>query len=182
MIRWVTAFSFLVLAGCASAPPVLPVLGQIPDFHLLDQHGRPFSRAALDGKPWVADFIFTSCTGPCPRMSGLMRQIQAGANQIRLVSFTVDPERDTPLVLGAYAQRFHADPTRWSFLTGERQALDDLARNAFKLGNVDGTLSHSTRFVLVDGRGRIRGYYGTSEDSPVTSVLRDLRVLSAEKS
>jgi len=99
-----------------------------------------------------------------------------------LVSFSVDPERDTPPVLAEYAQRYHAQDGRWFFLTGARQTLDTLDRDAFKLGNVDGTLNHSTRLVLVDRHGRIRGYYGTSDESPVTAVLRDIRRLVAEKS
>jgi protein SCO1/2 len=171
----------LLLAGCAGPAP-LPILGQIPDFRLTDQAGQPFDRATLNGRIWVADFIFTTCTGPCPRMSSLMRQVQSLSPDARLVSFTVDPDRDTPPVLATYAQRFHAEPGRWFFLTGDRPALDTLARNAFKLGNVDGTLNHSTRLVLVDRQGRIRGYYGTSDDSPVTAVARDIKRLLREKS
>jgi protein SCO1/2 len=176
--------ALLSLAGCA-ARPELPVYGQIPAFQLIDQTGRSFDRTALDGRIWVADFIFTTCTGPCPRMSSLMRQVQsaaAGVPNVRLVSFSVDPERDTPPVLAQYAQRYRAEEGRWFFLTGARQTLDALDRDAFKLGNVDGSLNHSTRFVLVDRRGRIRGYYGTSDESPVTAVLRDIKRLAAEKS
>jgi protein SCO1/2 len=171
----------LLLAGCAGPSP-LPVYGHVPDFRLTDQAGLPFDRASLDGRIWVADFIFTTCTGPCPRMSSLMRQVQSVAPEAQLVSFTVDPEHDTPPVLAAYAQRFRAEAGRWFFLTGDRQTIDTLGRDAFKLGNVDGTLNHSLRFVLVDRQGRIRGYYGTSEDSPVTAVARDIRWLVREKS
>jgi len=176
--------ALLSLTGCARWPE-LPVYGQVPAFELTDQAGRTFDRTALDGRIWVADFIFTTCTGPCPRMSSLMRQLQsaaAGVPDVRLVSFSVDPERDTPPVLAEYAQRYHAQDGRWFFLTGARQTLDTLDRDAFKLGNVDGTLNHSTRLVLVDRHGRIRGYYGTSDESPVTAVLRDIRRLVAEKS
>jgi protein SCO1 len=171
----------LFLVACVGPAP-LPVFGHVPDFHLTDQAGQPFDSSVLNGRIWVADFIFTACTGPCPRMSALMRQVQSLSPDARLVSFTVDPERDTPAVLAAYAQRFHAEPARWFFLTGDRPTLDTLARNAFKLGNVDGTMNHSTRFVLVDRQGRIRGYYGTSDESPVTAVARDIKQLVREKS
>ena len=137
--------------------PPLPVFGQIPGFELIDETGRPFDGKSLEGKVWVADFIFTTCSGPCPRMSSLMRQVQQASSampDVKLVSFTVDPERDTPAALAQYAARYHAQPERWHFLTGPREALDRLTRDAFKLGNVDGQLVHSTRLVLLIGQGQ----------------------------
>jgi protein SCO1/2 len=94
----------------------------------------------------------------------------------------VDPERDTPPVLAEYATRYRAQPGRWYFLTGDRTTLDALDRRAFMLGNVDGSLQHSTRFVLVDRQGRIRGYYGTSEDDPTARLIVDIRQLANEPS
>src|SRR5258708_2927382 len=138
----------LMVAGCVRQPPPLPVLGQIPGFELTAETGQPFDRKALDGKVWVADFIFTTCTGPCPRLSSLMHNVQqsvSGMPDVRLVSFSVDPEHDTPSALAQYAVRYHAQPDRWRFLTGPRESLDRLARNDFKLSNVDGSLVHSTR-------------------------------------
>jgi protein SCO1/2 len=182
MIRW-PVFALLLLAACAPRPP-LPAYGQIPNFELTSESGQPLRRASLDGKVWVADFIYTTCTGPCPRMSTLMRQVQTLSGnlpQVQLISFTVDPERDTPEVLAAYAKRYHADSSRWRFLTGSRDTLHMLSREAFKLGNVDGTLNHSTRLVLIDARGRIRGYYGTDEDDPVQRLLEDTKRLLREK-
>src|SRR6266481_7297210 len=116
--------ALLMVAGCVRQPPPLPVLGQIPGFELTDETGQPFDRKALDGKVWVADFIFTTCTGPCPRMSSLMRQVQQASGAIpgvQLVSFTVDPEHDTPAALALYAARYHAQSERWHFLTGARE-------------------------------------------------------------
>lgn len=170
----------VVCAGCARRAP-LPIYGQVPDFELTAQSGEAIQRKMLDGKIWVADFIFTHCSGPCPRMSAQMSQVQRSVTGVKLVSFTVDPARDTPQVLAAYAQRFHADPGRWLFLTGPQPTLHMLQREAFKLGNVDGSLNHSTRFVLVDRRGRIRGYYGTADDS-WRNLLPDIKTLSAEGS
>jgi protein SCO1/2 len=174
----------VALAGCARRPP-LPVYGQVPDFRLTSQTGEAFDRHALDGKIWVADFIYTHCPGPCPRMSAQMRRVQASITElsdVRLISFSVDPERDTPPVLAEYAIRYHAQPGRWFFLTGDRKTLDALDRRAFMLGNVSGSLEHSTRFVLVDRQGRIRGYYGTSEDDPTAHLIADIRLLARERS
>jgi len=178
--------AFVILfsaAACGKRDP-LPVYGQVPSFRLISQTGEPFDRKTLDGKIWVADFIFTNCTGPCPRMSSQMRRIQTlvtGLADVRMVSFSVDPDRDTPAALAEYAKRFHAQPG-WFFLTGDRTTLDALDRRAFMLGNVDGSLQHSTRFVLVDRKGRIRGYYGTSEDDPTARLIVDIRRLEKERS
>jgi protein SCO1/2 len=174
----------MVLAACTRVPP-LPVYGQVPGFQLTSQSGEPFDRKALEGKIWVADFIFTRCPGPCPRMSAQMRRIQSAVRElpdVRLVSFSVDPERDTPAVLAAYATRYEAQPGRWFFLTGDRKSLDALDRRAFMLGNIDGSLEHSTRFVLVDRRGKIRGYYGTDQDDPTARLIVDIRRLVRENS
>src|SRR6266699_328853 len=175
--------ALVVLAGCVAQQPPLPVYGQVPHFELTAETGQPFDGKSLDGKVWVADFIFTTCTGPCPRMSSLMRQVQQAAIPgVHLVSFSVDPEHDTPAALSAYAARYHAQPERWHFLTGQREALDHLARDAFKLSNVDGSLVHSTRLVLVDRQSRIRRYYTTSDDDPAAQVVRDIKRVLAERS
>jgi protein SCO1/2 len=181
--------SFLVAAsllscGCISTGPPLPVLGQVPAFSLTAETGRPFDSKTLDGKVWVADLIYTTCPGPCPRMSSLMRQVEQLSStmpDVRLVSFTVDPEHDTPAVLAQYAIRYHAEPGRWRFLTGPREELNHLARDAFKLSSVDGSLTHSTRLVLLDRQSRIRGYYSTSDNDPVRELVRDIRRVLAEK-
>jgi len=187
MIRhWLIVFALLVGAfGCGTRPAPLPILGTIPNFELTAETGEPFQGKSLAGQVWVADFIFTSCQGPCPRMSGLMRVIQkelAGVQGVTLVSFTVDPDRDTPEVLAAYGKRYQAEPGRWRFLTGAKEALHRLSRDAFRLGDVDGGLNHSTRFVVVDRQGRIRGYYGTAEDGNWKQVVPDVRRLLEEES
>jgi len=177
------ASSTLVLSGCA-AHAGLPQYSSIPDFILTDQTGTQFSSASqLKGKIWIADFIFTNCTGPCPRMSSQMHHLQtglAGVDGIRLISFTVDPDRDTPTVLATYAARFEAKAGTWFFLTGPRDSLHQLSRNAFMLGDVDGTLQHSTRFVLVDRSSKIRGFYLTSEDDAIPRLIADAKSLAHE--
>ena len=176
--------SFLLLAGCATQPP-LPTLGQIPAFKTLTDHfAKPFdSTAQLQQKIWVADFFFTSCPGPCPRMSSQMHQVQAAfANEDRLllVSFTVDPTHDSVPVLSEYSKHFEAIPGKWFFLTGPQKDLDFLAKDAFKLGTVDGSLEHSTRFALVDGASRVRAYYLTSEKDAIERLIADARRLLKE--
>jgi len=179
----VALFGF-ALAGCRREPP-LPIYGAVPPFSLTAQNGRPFARTALDGQVWVADFIFTTCRGPCPLMSYKMRRLQDVAARypdVRLVSFTVDPAHDTPAVLAEYAGRYRADPARWFFLTGQPAALDALGRGAFKLQSVDGSLIHSTRFVLVDRRSQIRGYYDSAEDGFLERIAADIAHLREEGS
>jgi protein SCO1 len=171
-------------AACAPKTP-LPVLGEAPPFQLTSQSGESFERKALDGHVWVADFIFTTCPGPCPRMSSQMREIQsatAATPDVKLVSFTVDPAHDTPEVLAAYGKHFLAQPGRWYFLTGPQNQLDEIGRSGFKLNAVDGSPDHSTRFVLIDRAARIRGYYASSDDGFLSRLLRDLRQLEREKS
>jgi protein SCO1/2 len=153
----------------------------VPEFRLTAHTGEEFSSAALNGKIWVADFMFTNCPGPCPRMTTQMRSIQkavAGQPNVRFVSFTVDPARDTPDVLTAYARRYQADLDTWYFLTGAVEKLHQLKRETFLLGDVNGVnFEHSTRFVLVDGDGRIRGFYSTSEPSDIDKLVSDLHKL-----
>ena len=133
-----------VLAGCRQVDN-LPSYGVVPAFELIAQNGQPFHSRTLHGRIWVADFIFTTCQGPCPRMTSQMHRIQtAASNAVKLVSFTVDPRHDTPEVLAAYAKQHAALADRWYFLTGPQATLHKLDRDAFKLGDVDGSLMHST--------------------------------------
>jgi protein SCO1/2 len=183
MRRWLPAMA-AVLAGCARMSDPLPAFNTVPDFQLVSQSGERFdSQTELRGKLWIADFIFTTCTGPCPRMSSQMKRVQREMNafpEVRLVSFTVDPENDTPTALAEYARRYAADPARWHFLTGDKQTLHKLNREAFMLGNVDGSLDHSTRFILIDRAGRVRKYYHTNEGDFVPELVRDVRGLLRE--
>jgi len=112
-------------------------------------------------------------------MSSQMHQVQMALENrgIQLVSFTVDPEHDTPEVLAEYGKKFKATPGVWHFLTGARADLHHLSMDVFKLGPVDGSLEHSTRFVLVDRSGQIRGYYLTSEPDAIPRLIEHARSL-----
>jgi protein SCO1/2 len=107
-------------------------------------------------------------------MSSKMRRVQAADPHLLLLSFSVDPEHDTPEALAAYAKRYHAQQN-WLFLTGPRDTLQKLSRDAFKLSDLG--MTHSTRFVLVDQKSRIRAYYGTVSEDPVRELLADVRRL-----
>ncbi|MDE3198323.1 MAG: SCO family protein [Acidobacteriota bacterium] len=178
-MKYLLGLTAVLLAGCARKP--LPVLGTVPAFELTDQQGRHFAGAALNGHVWIADFVFTNCEGPCPRMSSRMHKLQGATGPaVHLVSFTVDPDRDTPGVLAAYGKRFGADDSRWTFLTGAKTTLSVLDRDAFHLGTVGDVMEHSTRFVLVDRRGRIRGYYGLADKNLIETLARDAERLEKE--
>jgi protein SCO1/2 len=174
-------------ASYARRQAELPVLGVLPAFSLTERSGRMVTRNDLMGRPWVADFIFTRCTGICPLLSARMAGLQeslAGRPDVKLVSISVDPQWDTPEVLARYADRHGADPDQWLFLTGEWDAIRKLVGEGFKLGVSrakagevpDGELvTHSERLVLVDGQGRIRGYYHGTEDDSVEKLEADLQ-------
>ena len=176
--RRLIALLAIVLASCRKEP-ALDDFGLVPQFELVNEQGQPFGSKQLAGKVWIADFIYTTCPGPCPRMSAIMAKLQTdAAGDFRMVSFTVDPARDTPAAFAAYAKKFNADPNRWTFLTGPRETLQMLNRHGFKLGDVDGSLDHSTRFVLVDQKMHIRGFYGTSDEDGIAQLKHELnRVL-----
>jgi protein SCO1 len=162
--------------------------GTVPNFELVNQDAQPFGSPQLSGKIWIADFIFTSCPGPCPIISTRMSELQKplAKSDVHLISFSVDPEKDTPEVLRTYADKLRKEPLRWDFLTGPRAVIASLSRDGFKLGLSDGETSesgpvHSTRFVLVDRRGTIRGYYDALAPDGVTKLLADTNHLLREQ-
>ena len=162
----------------------LPVLTHLPDFRLIETSGTPFGLADLKDKIWVADFIFTRCPGPCPRMSARMAELLrrfAAEPSVRLVSISVDPEFDTPEILSRYGATFHADENRWIFLTGEKAEIHRLAKSGFLVGGVDDVMMHSTRFILVDRNAQVRGYYDSADEQSLQGLVRDIGVLVAEK-
>lgn len=172
-------------AACRRGEP-LPVLSALPPFSLTSQDGATFGTRELAGTAYVASFMFTRCPSVCPRMMGRVKALQdrlAGdRSRARLVSFSVDPEHDSPEVLRAYAQRFGADPARWTFLTGPIDSIRATSVDGFKLA-LDGKLDpaadhfgliHGSYLVLVDGSAQIRGYYRTSDDL-LDQLVTDLR-------
>jgi protein SCO1/2 len=164
----------------------LPVLSALPPFSLVTKDGEAVTLESLRGRTWVADFIFTRCAGTCPAMTARMAELQKARPGLALVSFTVDPENDTPEVLSRYARAAGALKT-WLFVTGRRDAIYALSTQGFKLAAMevpqgeqktgDGPFLHSSRLVLVDGLGRIRGYYDSEEAGAIKSLVADLERL-----
>lgn len=180
--------------------------GQVPDFSLIERNGRPVTLGDLRGKVWVANFIYTQCTETCPTQSHQVFRLQAEfatEPDLRLVSITVDPERDTSEVLARYAERYRADPEQWLFLTGPKRAIYQLAADGFKLSVVDpddpkrtsgmlpspayathgskGLVIHSSRFVLVDRQAQIRAYHLPDDEQSLKRLRQNVRIVLRER-
>ena len=176
---------FLCAAACARSEPP-PVLGELPDFQLIDQRGQPFTRGSMRGRVWVADFVFLGCSEVCPRLTERMKALgEQARGRANLVTFSVDPENDTPERLAEYARAYGADPGRWTFVTGPSEELERTVVKGFKIAMgrdaapaAEGKsamvqIFHGEHFVLVDREGRIRGYYD-SQGEGMEKLLRDL--------
>jgi protein SCO1 len=174
--------------------PDLPELGRLPSFSLVDQDGKPFGGQQIRGKIWVADFIFTSCADACPRLTARMRTLQDWldpAENIGLLSITVDPDRDTPPKLAEYARISGARTSLWKFVTGPQEDVERTVVGGFHvaMGRVPAEptadslraqaieILHGDRLVLVDAKGHLRGYY-VADDEGLRRILRDARSLA----
>lgn len=170
------------LPGCARPPARLRAL---PDFALTavspDGAVSPASRETLRGRVWAANFVYTRCAGPCPmltaNMAALLKRLPPAAGAL---SFTVDPDRDSPPVLAAYARRFGADPRRWLFVGGRKEELVRLLRGGFHIAVAEDAsaapgrnVAHTTKFVLIDAAGWIRGYYDGDDPAALDRLAAD---------
>ncbi len=156
---------------------VVPVYGEVSDFKLTERRGKPVSNLDLKNKVWIADVIFTRCAGQCPMMSGKMKKLSHSLPRIYFVSFTTDPDYDTPEILAAYARWYEADPNQWLFLTGPKETLSAVT-TSFKMNKIDDPAMHSDRFVLVDKKGQLRGFYDANEDKSMGQLIKDAHLLS----
>ena len=157
--------------------------GTVADFLLKDQNGRDVSLAALKGKVWVADLIFTTCGGVCPMMSKNMSALHqnfARFKDVCMVSISVNPENDSPQVLNTYARKYKVQGDQWIFLTGPRADIQKLAVESFKMGDMKEIIFHSALFVLVDRKGQIRGYYDGTDKERLKQLSKDLPFLRRE--
>ena len=178
---WIALAAITFFSACRREPEI-PVFYSLPEFSLMNQNEQRVTLHDLAGKVWVADFIFTNCGGTCPLMTEKMRKLQdALPPAVHFVSFTVDPARDTTKILAAYAKEHAANQERWSFLTGDKQDLFDICIKGFKLpldtegGTPAEPIAHSTRFVLVDKKGDIRGYYSGTEEEELKRLASDVK-------
>ncbi|HSQ57704.1 MAG TPA: SCO family protein [Gemmata sp.] len=176
MARRVLLLVALLAAGCGVSSPVASQKEVDPQwpvgpFSLTERSGKTITDKDLRGSVWIASFIFTRCTGPCPSVSatvGTLRRELKDEPRIKFVTFTVDPEHDDRAKLNAYANTRQADPERWLFLTGDEKTIHDVVAKQFKQGverhlgpdiEAGKEFEHSTRLVLVDKDGVIRGVY-----------------------
>lgn len=180
----------------AAHEEALPVYYPVPDFELTDQRGQTVGLDDLRGSPWIAHFFYSRCTTVCPMVTGQMARIALflqdnRIDEVRLVSFTVDPQNDTPAKLAEYAKRMDAEPGRWFMLTGRRDAIWGLIERGFKLSVAEtddpvNPISHSAGLVLVDAQGRVRRYYHNMNDpaeadANFAQLASDLRALRSER-
>ena len=187
-LGWCSLVPFVVaaaLAGCSKPSATAPTANDalslpIAEFALTERSGNIVKKADLHGRVWIASFIFTRCSGPCPQVTSTVARLQSEldiANEpgIRLVTFTVDPTRDNPNELKIYADGRQAHPERWLFLTGKEDEIRRLLIESFKIPVSRNEKSkkpgdeyeHSTRLVIVDKQGNIRGYYQGMADPTV---------------
>jgi protein SCO1/2 len=170
------------------ARPALPELKRLPDFALTERSGKSVRLQDLRGKVLLVDFIYSECPGPCPMISSRFSALQPMVLQnpdTLLVSVTLNPSRDTPEVLRQYADRFHASPDRWLFLTGDKSKVNDLVTNGFMLTVLDSNdpkqpIIHSTKIALVDKRGVVRAYFDADDENNRSEILDALHQLVRE--
>lgn len=189
--------TFVLVGGLAlrDPGPKPPALAYLPAFSLTDQRSAVVTRESLRGQPFVAAFFFTSCPYSCPkltaRMASLQSEIRTRHLPVRLVSISVDPENDTPARLAEYAARFSADETMWSFLGGGSAELEQAFVRGYEVscrkpeerGGADVTqIMHGDWLVLVDGEGRVRGYYDSREKSRMDLLLADAARVASDPS
>ena len=164
----------------------------IADFDLINQEGEAFSSSSVSKKIWVVEYFFASCMGICPIMNEQMKRIQSAYysdTNVVILSFTVDPENDTPNVLKEYANAHESVAGKWFFLTGNKESIYKLARKSFFLlkpaeaknqGDVGSDFIHTNNFVLIDENKQIRGYYDGTNRNEVDELIEDIAILQKE--
>ncbi len=157
----------------------------VPEFSLINEQGQSVSTASMKGSVWIAEFIFTHCAGPCKDMTAKFNQLQSQIEDkdVKLVSISVDPERDTPEVLKEFAKDVGATPGRWSFLTGEKSMVFATARGMLVSAapaTEDSPLLHSEKFILIDASGKIRSVVDSKNDDAVAKMVRDAQTYAAD--
>ena len=196
LIFWLLSFGYPVYKTLnRTLPPPLPIYYQVPEFSLTNEFGKPFGSKDLNGRFYIANFMFTSCPTTCPALMAkldlVQKRVRGLGTKIAIATFTVDPEFDTPEVLYKYARKRHSNPFIWSYLTGSRESLEKIVINGFKvpMGNKEPVekllaegkvtlfdIAHTERLVLVDDKGRRRGYYST-EKVEMDRMMIDLGLL-----
>ncbi len=155
--------------------------GKIPEFKLVSHEGEEFSEQDLKGKVWLVNFFFTRCHGPCPRLTQKQQEMQSTLlpfKNLRHLSITSDPEYDTVEQLSSYAKNYSAVTGRWFFLGGSKDTILSLAKSAFKVVSGEEPDMHSTRIILIDKEGEVRGYYDSADPKALVQLRRDATYLT----
>ncbi len=163
---------------------------KVANFTFTNQLGKQVSADSLKGKILVVDYFFTRCPNPCPTMTRNMKKMQDAFlktdSLVHFISLTVDPARDTVEALKRYADKYKVRHSNWWFLTGEKQAIYDLAYNEFKAATIDGgevdtAFLHTNKFYLLDKDRVIRGWYDGTDTLAMAKMARDIGLLFLEK-
>lgn len=186
-----------MIKGREAKKPALPVLGtnfnhHVQPFSFTTQDGTVFTEKNIAGKICVIEYFFATCKGMCPKMNSNMEKVYTAFrnnDRVLILSHTVDPEKDSAAALKAYASRYQADPAHWVFLTGDKKKLYEMARYSYLINadqdtagvSIDKDFIHDKHFVLVDGRGRLRGFYDGLEAGDVARLIGDIKILLDEK-
>ena len=189
------------LSSCSEKEERLPILGPrevqagdtlyhtIPGFAFVDQDSSLVTQETFQGDIYVADFFFTSCPTICPKMKGQMLRVYEkyqGDDNVKFLSHSIDPTHDTVAVLRDYADRLGVDSGKWHFITGDRNAIFDIAQNSYMVSALEdeaepGGLVHSGAFLLIDSQRRVRGHYDGTKAEEVDQLMRDMDLLLKEE-
>ncbi len=181
---WFVSIFLSLLFTASLSRAESPALFPAPKFSLTDQNAQPFTQADLKGKVWVVDFIFTRCGGACPVMTQRMIELasKVHAENVRFVSISVDPSYDTPVVMKEYAQRQGATDGRFVFLTGNVDGIYTLAQKGFHLAAAPARegkpIVHDEHFLLIDGKGDVRGAYMSNDEEAMRHLAADANTLA----
>jgi cytochrome oxidase Cu insertion factor (SCO1/SenC/PrrC family) len=174
--------------GLNTKPP--EVFGEVPPFDLTERSGKALGLNDLTGKIWIASFVFTHCGEQCPMVNAQMVKLQKRflhRDRLKLVTITVDPDRDSVQALSEYAKKLGAVDDKWFFLTGKKNKVEELVEKGFKLSagsseeKGSSSMTHSLNLVLVDGSHRIRGYYDGMDSDAMRSLISDAKRLLTDK-
>jgi protein SCO1/2 len=206
IIKYTLYLSLLVLLtslfSCQEKEKRLPILGPreaqagdtlyrtIPDFAFVDQDSSLVTPETFEDKIYVADFFFTTCPTICPKMKREMLRVYEkykGNEKVKILSHSIDPKHDTVAVLKDYANRLGVDGSQWHFVTGDKEAIFDIAQKSYMVSALEderepGGVVHSGAFILIDSKRRVRGYYDGTNAEEVDKLMRDMDLLLQEES
>jgi protein SCO1 len=201
---WLMVLTSVVFVSCKREEK-LPIYGQsvinkpdggidtltkrIPPFEFINQEGIPVNNETFDGKIYITEFFFSHCPSICPIMKRQMLRVYNkfyDNDDVLILSHSIDPKRDTVQRLKEYATKLGIDNSeKWHLVTGDYDLIYLMACEymiaAFEDENVPGGFEHSGHFILVDRKGRIRGYYEGTKEDDVSRLIKDIEILLKEK-